>query len=309
MPGAGRRPVNTATYLIGNGSAAPAEREMTNNTEFLTAWESIQRGHSLRFVNGIGVYTSNALAGLAGFDHGFSARTGGVSEGFFSSLNLSFTRPEEPEHVMENYRRFCRAADIPFEWMVMDNYAHETTVLAVSGADAGKGYLRDPLPSCDGLVTNDPSITLITGHADCMAFYCVDPVTRCIGLAHAGWRGALGRVGANVLTRMRERFGAKAEDVRVSVGPSICGACFEVGRNVAEQFALAYSGTPCVLSRAGEKAHVDLWMVAFRQFWDAGVQPENFSLFGVCTVETPILYSHRRDKGNTGGMAAYLRIL
>ena len=107
---------------------------------------------------------------------------------------------------------------------------------------------------------------------------------------------------------MRTRFGARPEDVRVSVGPSICADCFEVGHSVAEQFAAAYPDTPCVLSRAGEKAHVDLWMVAFRQFWDAGVQPENFSLFGVCSMETPILYSHRRDKGNTGGMAAYLRI-
>ena len=61
--------------------------------------------------------------------------------------------------------------------------------------------------------------------------------------------------------------------------------------------------------RAGEKAHIDLWMVAFRQFFDAGVTPEHFSLFDVCTAETPLLYSHRRDKGNTGGMAAYLRIL
>ena len=282
---------------------------MTQKTEFLTAWESVARGHALRFVNGVGIYTSPALARTAGFDHGFSARTGGVSEGFFASLNLSFSRPEEPAHVMENYRIFCRAAGIPFDRMVMDSYAHETTVLAVSGADAGKGYRFDPLPSCDGLVTDDPSITLITGHADCMAFFCVDPVTRSIGLAHAGWRGALGRVGANVIAMMRARFGARPEDVLVSVGPSICGPCFEVGKNVAELFEEAYPDTPCVLSRAGEKAHIDLWMVAFRQFFDAGVTPEHFSLFDVCTAETPLLYSHRRDKGNTGGMAAYLRIL
>jgi len=271
--------------------------------------EETPRVHRLRFTNGVGIYTSPVLSTLDGFDHGFSARTGGVSRGFFSSLNLSFTRPENRENVMENYVRFCRAADVPFESMVMDSYAHETTVLKVDASDAGRGCLREPLPSCDGLVTNDPAITLVTGHADCMAFFCIDPVKRCIGLAHAGWRGALGRIGARVIERMTEEYGTNPADVRVSVGPSICPDCFEVGRNVAELFAEGFPGLNCVIEQGGEKPHVDLWAVARRQFTDAGVLPAYFSLFGVCTAETPLLYSHRRDKGKTGGMAAYLRIL
>jgi polyphenol oxidase len=282
---------------------------MTQKQEFESFYQTAKRGADLRFTGEIGSYTSPALGALEGFSHGFSARTGGVSKGFFSSLNLSFTRPEEPENVMENYRLFCRAMGIPFERMVMDNYAHETTVLCVTSEDAGRGYLREQLPSCDGLVTNDPSITLITGHADCMAFFCVDPVKKAIGLAHAGWRGALGRIGANVIRRMTEHFGTDPADVFASVGPSICPTCFEVGRNVAESFEKEFGDIPCVVSRAGEKAHVDLWMVAAKQFCDAGVTADHFSLFDVCTMETPLLYSHRRDNGDTGGMAAYLRIL
>ncbi|MCE5188426.1 MAG: peptidoglycan editing factor PgeF [Eubacteriales bacterium] len=250
-----------------------------------------------------------ALERLAGFDHGFSARSGGVSEGFFTSLNLSFTRPESRDNVVENYRRFCRAAQIPFDRMVMDSYAHETTVLCVDGRDAGKGYLRDPLPSCDGLITNDPSITLITGHADCMAFYCIDPVKRCIGLAHAGWRGALGRIGAVVVKGLSNHYGSNPKDLVIGIGPSICPDCFEVGSNVAGEFAAAFPDIPCVLERPDQKPHVDLWMVAAKQFLDAGVLPEHISLSGVCTAETHRLYSHRRDRGRTGGMAAYLRIL
>jgi copper oxidase (laccase) domain-containing protein len=50
-------------------------------------------------------------------------------------------------------------------------------------------------------------------------------------------------------------------------------------------------------------------MVACKQFLEAGVLMEHFSLFGICTMETPLLYSHRRDKGKTGGMSAYLRIV
>lgn len=270
---------------------------------------SIARGSKFRYINGVGIYTLPALERMVGFDHGFTARSGGVSEGFFSSLNLSFTRPENRDNVLENYRRFCRAAQIPFENMVMDSYAHETTVLCVDARDAGKGYLSDPLPSCDGLVTNDPSVTLITGHADCMAFFVIDPVRRCIGLAHAGWRGALGRIGAKVVSALTEQFGSNPADLVVGVGPSICPDCFEVGQNVAEEFERAFPGLPCVLECAGERPHVDLWMVAAHQFFEAGVPPEHISLSGVCTMETARLYSHRRDEGRTGGMAAYLRIL
>ena len=64
-----------------------------------------------------------------------------------------------------------------------------------------------------------------------------------------------------------------------------------------------------MLEQENARPHVDLWMVAFRQFVEVGVLPEHISLFDVCTMTTPRLYSHRRDKGNTGGMAAYLRIL
>ena len=270
---------------------------------------SVSCGSKFRYVNGVGIYTLPALERLDGFDHGFSARSGGVSEGFFCSLNLSFTRPERRENVMENYTRFCRAAGIPFERMVMDNYAHETTVLRVDCGDAGKGYLRDPLPSCDGLITNDPSITLITGHADCMAFFVIDPVRRCIGLAHAGWRGALGRIGGVVVSELTKHYGSDPADLFVGVGPSICPDCFEVGQNVALEFTKAFPELDCVREEPGKRPHVDLWSVATRQFVDAGVLSERVSLSGVCTMETPRLYSHRRDQGNTGGMAAYLRIL
>ena len=41
--------------------------------------------------------------------HGFSTRLGGVSEGVYASMNFSFTRGDEPEHVRENYRRMAKA--------------------------------------------------------------------------------------------------------------------------------------------------------------------------------------------------------
>ncbi len=270
---------------------------MTQKQEFESFYQTAERGANLRFVGEIGSYTSPALGALEGFDHGFSARTGGVSKGFFSSLNLSFTRPEEPANVTENYRLFCRAMGIPFERMVMDNYAHETTVLCVSSEDAGRGYLREPLPSCDGLVTNDPSITLITGHADCMAFYCVDPgekgnrpCTR--GMARQRWAES----GANVIRQMTERFGTD-HCGRIRLGwPFICPTCFEVGRNVAESFEREFGDIPCEVSRAGEKR------MSISGWWRQSSSSTLLFRRGIfrCLTYAPwnaALVSHRRDMG------------
>ena len=276
---------------------------------FLSIYEGIPRAftyHDLE--NEVGLYRLPSFSACKGIDHGFTAKTGGVSEGPFASLNLSFTRPEQRENVMENYRIFANAASIPWESMVMDSYEHGTTILKVDRSDCGKGYLYDPLPPCDGLVTNDPFVTLITGHADCMAFFFYDPVKRAIGLCHAGWRGALARIGSEVVRQMAANYGCDPKDILAGVGPSICPRCFEVGDDVADLFEEAFPDCPLRGVNQRGKATIDLWQVAASQFLESGIVPEHIELMGVCTVEDTRLFSYRRD-GRTGGMAAFLRLL
>jgi len=258
----------------------------------------------------VGVFTLPLFSTLPGIDHGFSARTGGINTGCLSSLNLSFTRPVSRESVITNFHIFCDACGIPADSLVLDSFAHGTVVLPVTASDCGRGFTEEALPPCDGLVTRDPACTLMTGHADCMAFYCYDPVTRSIGLAHAGWRGALDRIGSNLIVAMLEHFDANPADIRVGVGPSICPTCFEVGEDVATLFDVAYPGLALRGTSANGKTTIDLWRAACCQFFEADILPEHMQLMGVCTVEEPErLFSHRRDRGQTGGMTAYLRLI
>lgn len=278
---------------------------------FSSAWERILRGADYHEnETGVGSFTLPSLSALDCVQHGFSARTGGASEGALSSLNLSFSREgiEPRETTMQNYRIFCAAEGIDEASMVMDNYAHETTVLRVDRTDCGKGWTQPPLPPCDGIVTNDPAVTLMTGHADCMAFYVVDPVARAIGLAHAGWRGAFGRIGCEVVHMMESCFGTRAQDVYAGIGPSLCPAHFEVDAPLGEAFCAAFPAADCLRSGKPGKGHVDLWRVAVCQFLEAGIAPERIALAEVCTYEDGRLYSYRREKPVTGGMAAYLRL-
>jgi len=283
-----------------------------DRNEFLTAWAKIGRGANYHEnAQRVGSFTLPSFENMPWLSHGFSARTGGLSTGHLSSLNLSFTREEEPRAItMENYRIFCEAEDIPVESMVMDTYEHGTVVRRVDRTDCGKGYTLPSLPFCDGLVTDDPEVSLMTGHADCMAFFFADPVKHCIGLAHAGWRGAFSRIGCEVVRMMQTCFGSDPADIIAGVGPSICEKCFEVDRSLGEEFQAAFPATACLLpGKTEDKAYVDLWQVAACQFMEAGIRPENISIMGVCTVEDERLFSYRGDGRKTGGMTAYLRIL
>lgn len=266
-------------------------------------------GYNYKFVDGVGIFSLPLFDAQPGISSGFSSRFGGISTGSIAEMNLSFTREEEPRlTTMENYRIFCRAANIPVSSMVMDSYEHGTTVRRVSASDCGKGFDRPSLPDCDGLVTNDPSVTLMTGHADCMAIYAYNPVTRSVGLAHAGWRGALGRMGASLVTSMMNEFGSAPADLLCGVGPSICPRCFEVGRDVAELFWNEFPSDDIRGINSAGKDTIDLWKVVLSQLLELGVREDRLQFMGVCTMEDNRLYSYRRDKGKSGGMTAFIRL-
>lgn len=273
--------------------------------KFSELYKAVPRGYISEAKGDTEVLRLPAFSARQEIVHAFSTRKGGVSTGAFSGLNLSYSH-DDKQTVTENFRRFAFAAGIPFERMVMDRYEHGTTVLYVTEEDAGRGYLTEPLPPCDGLVTDVPNLALVTGHADCMAFYFFDPVQKRIGLCHAGWRGALGRIGREVMRVMQQK-GSDPKDILCGVGPSICPKCFEVGDDVAELFEKAFPDCPLRGTNARGKAIIDLWQVALCQFLEGGVLPEHVSFMEMCTKEDLRFYSFRRE-GLTGGMAACLML-
>lgn len=242
--------------------------------------------------------------------HCFTTRYGGVSEGMFSKLNLSFTRGDVKESVEENYRRIAEAMGVPYEKIVCSDQTHTTNVRVVTEADAGTGIIRPKdYTDVDGLITNVPEITLATFYADCVPLYFVDPVHHAIGLSHSGWRGTVARMGKCTLEAMRREYGTKAADVYCVIGPSICQDCYEVSEDVAVQFEEAFSGheSEILLNKGNEKYQLDLWKANEIVLLEAGVKPEHLAVTDVCTCCNPeLLFSHRASHGKRGNLGAFL---
>lgn len=260
---------------------------------------------------GTGLYCAEALDKAGGVSHGFSTREGGITvDPPKASLNLSWTRCGSPEEVIANFKIFAEGAGIDYDDMAVVNHEHGANVLRIAHEHRGRGFYKEPLPPCDGIITDDPTVTLVTSHADCGAYFFYDPVHRAIGMAHAGWKGTLLRIGAEMARRMAEEFDTDPSDIIAATGPCICRDCFEVDADLGEKFQSEF-GYPGI-SRPGRqgKAYVDLELAAAVQFVEAGIRPENITLMNACTYEDRRhFFSHRRDKGITGSMAAYIKLI
>lgn len=245
--------------------------------------------------------------------HGFSTRLGGVSEGYYASMNLSFDRGDRKEAVAENFRRIGEALGVRCEDMVLSRQTHTTNVRIVTDADRGKGITRErDYTDVDGLVTNVPGICLVTSYADCVPLFFVDPVKKVIGLSHSGWRGTVGKIGRKTVELMHERFGSDPADILAAVGPSVCMDCYEVSSDVIEKFKEAFSENwwdQLFYEKPDGKYQLDLWKANELIFLESGILPEHIAVTNVCThCNSDILYSHRAAGDKRGNLCAFLAL-
>lgn len=262
----------------------------------------------------------------------FSTRLGGVSQGEFTSMNLSFARNDNPAAVMENYRRFTAIMDCTPDDVVASHQTHTTNVRKVSSADKGKGVTKEKdYSDIDGLITDESGVLLACFFADCVPLYFVDPVHHAIGLAHSGWRGTVDRMGQVTLNAMSRAFGTRPEDVQAVIGPSICQSCYEVSEEVAvafsqqftpdEQLAEEYLGryqqiitqtdiNNCLLQDKGNgKYQLDLWYANYCVMREAGIPEAQIEVTDICTCCNPqFLFSHRASHGRRGNLGAFLML-
>ena len=239
--------------------------------------------------------------------HGFSTRIGGVSEGIFSSMNLSFNRGDDNERVEENFRIMAAAIGVDEDKLVKSVQTHTTNVHQVTGQN-----MRECLQDVDGLITNEQGICLVTSYADCVPLFFLDPVHKAIGLSHSGWRGTVGKIGRITIQKMREAYGTNPSDVIAAIGPSICQECYEVSGDVIEEFQKAFEECywkQLFYKKENGKYQLDLWKANELILQEAGVKKEHIAVTNVCTNCNPeILFSHRASKGQRGGMAAFMAL-
>ena len=268
-----------------------------------------------------------------GLTMGATYRLGGVSQAPYNYLNLAFHVGDQPEAVKENRAIIADYLGVSPSRITNANQVHGLNVVEVTRDNVGAGAfdLASAIQDTDALMTREKDIPLFLFTADCVAIGIYDPVHQVIAVVHAGWKGTIGHLPAKTIHAMAERYGTKAEDCQVFLGPSISPDSFEVNQELADRFsreeaqwsfdddALAEVhtmggqglSTESVVSykkRPGVDhvtPHVDLWTFNVKSLVEIGVKAEHITVSGTDSMTEPLCYSYRREEGRTGRMALF----
>jgi YfiH family protein len=261
---------------------------------------------------GVVWYESPLLRGI-GVRHAFSTRIGGVSSGVFSSLNMgnpSGCAEQDPrENILENERRLMRAAGIDPGSVELCR-VHQVHGNAVEIVHTKRPH--NPHVQADALVTTDTTRIVSVRVADCVPVLLASADGRAVAAVHAGWRGVVSGVVRAAAMQIRRLSGA---DLIAAIGPGIGEDAFEVDGEVARVFLnildweLRDRTDPLasgVLAKGYRgKWHIDLKRTISEQLGADGCLSVDAT--DRCSVrDADEFFSHRRDKGVTGRMAAFI---
>lgn len=293
--------INDAYMVLGNRNYNVAE----------SGYESSDAGCSgcivptIRFKHLDQTYLVNAC---------FTTRVGGVSSGDLSSLNLGFTRGDEPENIKENFKRALTAFEISDDKAgilgrtVMTQQVHSDNIIKASKKLALGEECTVKAEGVDGLYTDEKNLILSATFADCVPVYLVDTMKKRIALVHSGWKGTAAEIAAKGV-----RLLGDSENIIAEIGPSISGDHYEVTGEVIDEIAKNYSleEQKDIFEKTDRTHfHLDMWAAIYYSLLHVGVLPQNIYFSGVCTYENAsLLYSHRRSGGRRGNMNAFLELI
>lgn len=226
----------------------------------------------------------------------FTGRAGGVSTGPHASLDLARHVGDDDAAVTENRRRVSAEIGAP---LVFVDQVHGTEVVTV-----GEGRTDAPVRTADALVTARADVALAIMVADCMPVLLVDPEGGVVGAAHAGRGGLLAGV-LQETVRAMERLGASTGRIAAEIGPSACGACYEVPAGMRAEAAAILPSVAATTSRGTPS--LDLRAGAVSALEAAGVDPSRVLADAPCTIEDPAYFSYRRSQV-TGRFAGIIRL-
>jgi purine-nucleoside/S-methyl-5'-thioadenosine phosphorylase / adenosine deaminase len=211
----------------------------------------------------------------------------------FSSRGVAPPATPSPTEYLS--RRFADALSLTKIPIVRATQVHGNTAIRVREAPAA-GAARDAGKS-DILATQLPGVALVVQTADCVPIVLAG--ANSIAVVHAGWRGSAKNAAAAGVAALAD-FGEDPRSLLAFLGPSIRACCYEVGGEVAAQFAGEFSRRSC-----DGRFRLDLQAVNRSQLEAAGVPAGNITAHPACTMCGGERFaSYRRDGSASGRMIA-----
>ncbi|MBM7555450.1 YfiH family protein [Halanaerobacter jeridensis] len=235
-----------------------------------------------------------------------------MSSDQYSSLNLGLHVADNSNNVIKNRKLVVNLFGNDLEDLVAGEQVHGSNIKVVTEKNCGQGAreYKTSLSQTDALITTEKGVLLSSYYADCTPLFFLAPDIPAVGLAHAGWKGTVNKIGQKTVLKMKEKFDINISELLVGIGPHIGLCCYQVGENVIDKLAESFTKWRSLLQKQeGDKWKLDLTKANLMQLQEIGVKNKNIISSDLCTsCEEDLFYSYRRDNGRTGRMASLIKI-
>lgn len=243
----------------------------------------------ISLASGLVPVRSVMLSQLAGINHGFYGRAGGVSTGIYESLNAGPGSDDNALHVAENRRRIASDMGVTPDRLMSAYQVHSADAIMVDKPFSGER------PKVDALVTRCPSLATTILTADCAPVLFADPSARIVAAAHAGWKGAIGGILEATLEKMC-KLGAAKSRIVAAIGPCIGQASYEVGPEFMANFIAAdASYERFFIPGKDDRLQFDLKRFCAARLRSAGVGAIDILPQDTCALSTDFFSNRRRN--------------
>lgn len=220
-----------------------------------------------------------------------------MSSGPFATANLAGYVGDDPAAVALNRLRLVGAMGLPAGEPAVAGAVHGGSVAVVDRPGLVEGV--------DGLVTRTPGLVILALGADCVPLALIGADGLTVAVAHCGWRGLVADVVGEAVRVVRD-FGTEVRTV--ILGPAVCGQCYPVPADRADEVRAATAPTvhrAAIMRTEDGQPGIDVRAGLTARLADLGIA--DVRRVGGCTVEDTGLFSYRRDR-TTGrqGMAIAL---
>ncbi|MEZ0535856.1 peptidoglycan editing factor PgeF [Caldicellulosiruptoraceae bacterium PP1] len=221
-----------------------------------------------------------------------------------NNFSLSYKWEKNKTIIDNNYKNLFDTLKIDSKNVFFLNQVHgDRIIIANEGFDF---FGKVDLYNADAIITNIKNLSLITFHADCYPVYFIDYINKVIALAHSGWKGTYLEIAKSVIIKMKEEFNSNPKNIMVYIGPGICSNCFEVKEDVHKLFLDKFGEQ--FINYNNNRIYIDLKEII--KFSILSENVDNILISKFCTYEnSDLFFSYRRDKENSGGMIALLRMV
>ena len=139
-------------------------------------------------------------------------------------------------------------------------------------------------PTCDALITRAPGIALAVMVADCIPLLLSSSTV--VGAVHVGRRGLMNSVAVKAVDAMRK---LGADQIHAQLGPSICGRCYEVPQELADEVVAKHPAASSLTNNLTPA--LDLPRALIADLVAIGV---TYEASAICTLENDEYFSYRR---------------